>query len=67
MLNWNSALAGPEPGELEIRYGVDVTRWQLLPGDAERVLIAEGIFPLQEGPPFELILEANGTYSFRKP
>ena len=67
VLIWNSRLATPEPGELQIRYGDAVTSWQLLPGDAERVLIAESEFPLEEGPPFELILEADGTYSFRKP
>ena len=67
VLSWNSRQKAPDPGKLEIRYGDAVTQWQVLPGGTERYLISEGVFPLQDRPPFELILEADGTYSFRKP
>ena len=57
----------PEAGELKVKYGDVVTQWQVLPGHPDLYLIAEGPFPLQEKPPFELILETDGTYTFRKP
>ena len=67
VLAWNSHLSAPDAGQLEVRYGDAVTRWQVFPVESERYLIAEGVFPLPEAPPFELILEADGAYSFRKP
>ena len=67
VLAWSSHLTAPDAGELKVKYGDIVTQWQVLPGNPNLHLIAEGVFPLQEKPPFELILEADGTYSFRKP
>ena len=63
----NSHEMAPEAGPLRVKYGDVVTRWQVLPGNPDLYLIAEGAFPLQEKPPFELILEADGTHTFRKP
>ena len=58
----------PEDGVLTIMYGSTMTRWQVLPGpgDAEYYLISEGDFPLQQNPPFELIVGENGVYAFGK-
>ena len=67
VLTWHSHLKAPEAGELEVRYGDVVTRWQVLPGNPDLYLMAEGTFPLQERPPFQLIREADGAYLFRKP
>ena len=67
VLAWNSHLKAPEAGELKVRYGDAVTRWKVLPGKPNLYLIGEGVFPLQEKPPFQLILETDGTYLFRKP
>ena len=67
VLTPSNPLQSPEQSELEIRYGDTVTRWQVSPGHSERYLISEGDFPLPERPPFELVVDAYGTYSFRKP
>lgn len=67
LLTCNNQELAPEAGELQVKYGDVVTRWEVLPGNPDLYLIAGGVFPLQEQPPFELILEADGTYTFRKP
>ena len=63
----NNLEMAPDEGELKVKYGDVVTRWQVLPGSSDLFLVAKGAFPLQEKPPFEMILEADGTHTFRKP
>ena len=66
VVTWCSGLPRPEPSVLEISYGGTVTRWQVLHGNPDLVLIPNGSSPLQEEPPFELLQETDGRYSTQK-
>ena len=66
VVKWSSVLPRPEPGSFEIRYGGILTRWQLWHGNPDLIIVPDSSSPLRDKPPFELVQEMGGSYSFRK-